>query len=352
MPTKSVLASYLVLFGLLVSMGQRLDRLEGAASPRASAQRGLLAEDDENRAEERAGRAAGAAAAAEERRADEASTATAMQAFGERLDELRRDVDLRDDTCVSAAQFAAQFATLNATLDELRRSREVADARAEALEARVADLVRAEALEAQGAARRRTQRTSGAAEAAQILKIETVAISCPASSGRFGLTECQDPAFERCHRDACLPILEGHRRMQVGPQLCTAQTLPARTAAVNSACCPFGGCSGHHPDTCSAACAGVFLPWWRDCEVSLGKDGHQFEPTVQLCEAAGGTEVSIAMQLGVECTDGTATEECVPQCSEAYHGFLMLLNIGGEDSKLSCELHHGLFSWVGAAVSC
>ena len=40
----------------------------------------------------------------------------------------------------------------------------------------------------------------------------------------------------------------------------------------------------------------------------------------------------------------------VPECSEGYHGYLMLLNIDGDDSKLSCELQHGYYSWVGAAV--
>eukprot|EP01046_Picozoa_sp_COSAG06_P045722 COSAG06_NODE_6363_length_2965_cov_4.461968_5_plen_99_part_00 len=60
--------------------------------------------------------------------------------------------------------------------------------------------------------------------------------------------------------------------------------------------------------------------------------------------------MSIAQQLGVECTDGTSTADCVPECSEELHGFLLLLNIAGDDSKLSCELHHGFYSWVGAAV--
>ena len=109
--------------------------------------------------------------------------------------------------------------------------------------------------------RRRAQRTGGA-EAAQILKIETAAITCPLSSGRFGLTKCQDPSFERCHQEACAPILQGHRRMQAGgPPSCTAQTLPARTVDVNAACCPGDECSKGHPDTCSAACAGIFLAW-------------------------------------------------------------------------------------------
>ena len=40
----------------------------------------------------------------------------------------------------------------------------------------------------------------------------------------------------------------------------------------------------------------------------------------------------------------------MPECSKYFHGFLMLLNIAGEDTKLSCELHHALYSWVGAAT--
>ena len=56
------------------------------------------------------------------------------------------------------------------------------------------------------------------------------------------------------------------------------------------------------------------------------------------------------MQLGVECTDGTDTVDCVPECSPELHGYMLLLNIEGEDSKLSCELHHELYSWVGSAT--
>jgi hypothetical protein len=184
--------------------------------------------------------------------------------------------------------------------------------------------------------RRRTQRAG--AEAAQIIRIETRTTSCPQHSGRPGLTECQEPAFERCHQEACAPILQGHRRLQVGPQACAAQDLQARTAAVNLACCPGDECSSGNPGTCSAACADVFLPWWEDCEVALGKDSRQFEPTVALCDATGSTSSSLtlAMQLGVECSDGSAAAECVPECTEQVHGFLLLLNIEGEDSKLSC----------------
>ena len=76
-----------------------------------------------------------------------------------------------------------------------------------------------------------------------------------------------------------------------------------------------------------------------------------FEPVVGLCESAvTGGAPSLAEQLNLQCTDGSAAVDCVPHCSERYHGFLMLLNIEGDDSKLSCELHNSLYSWVGGAV--
>ena len=40
----------------------------------------------------------------------------------------------------------------------------------------------------------------------------------------------------------------------------------------------------------------------------------------------------------------------MPTCTADIHGYQLLLNIDGEDSKLSCELHHALYSWVGAAT--
>eukprot|EP01046_Picozoa_sp_COSAG06_P042191 COSAG06_NODE_5342_length_3537_cov_39.550055_5_plen_347_part_00 len=196
-------------------------------------------------------------------------------------------------------------------------------------------------------ARRRTQRDGGP-EVAQILTIQAVSRTCPATSGRPDLSQCGNPDFQRCNTAACA----GHRRLQTEAQPCSAATLPARTAAITAACCsgPGDNCPRGSPRACSATCAATFLPWWDDCEVALGKDGRMFEPTVQLCEEATGTGVSLAMQLGVECTTGVSDEACVPDCTLELHGYLLLLNIDGNDSKLSCELHRGFYSWVGAAV--
>jgi hypothetical protein len=200
--------------------------------------------------------------------------------------------------------------------------------------------------------RRRAQRDTVGAENARILRRQVTTINCPAHDGRFGLTECQDPAFEACHREACVSILSGHRRMQAAAgEPCSASTLARRTAAVNSACCSsVADCTNGHPVTCSTACAATFLPWWRDCEVALGKDGRMFEAAVELCEAADGTGASVAMQLGVECTDASVVDgDCIPECTEELHGFIMLLSVDGDDVKYSCQLHHLLYSWIGGS---
>ena len=131
-------------------------------------------------------------------------------------------------------------------------------------------------------------------------------------------------------------------------------------------CCdePSEDCSSGYPRTCNAGCAALFLPFWDECQLVLGKDIHNFEPVVQLCMAADGSSApgssggsslpfpvngSLAQQLNVQCTDGTAAVDCIPECNAARHGFILLLNIEGNDSKLSCELHFELYSWIGAA---
>ena len=164
----------------------------------------------------------------------------------------------------------------------------------------------------------------------------------------------------------------GHRRAQSGDGYgdgggaCDAATLPSRTEAITTECCdePSEDCSSGYPRTCNAGCAALFLPFWDECQLVLGKDIHNFEPVVQLCMAADGSSApgssggsslpfpvngSLAQQLNVQCTDGTAAVDCIPECNAARHGFILLLNIEGNDSKLSCELHFELYSWIGAA---
>lgn len=147
----------------------------------------------------------------------------------------------------------------------------------------------------------------------------------------------------------------GHRRAQEGYGYGegTCADLERRSREVTRVCCeePTEDCSGGYPHTCNARCAATFLPFWDDCRFALGKASQQFEPVVALCSSLSASmRPSLAEQLNVQCTDGTPTSDCVPECTQAYHGYLMLLTIDGEDSKLGCELHHGFYSWFGAAV--
>jgi len=39
----------------------------------------------------------------------------------------------------------------------------------------------------------------------------------------------------------------------------------------------------------------------------------------------------------------------VPDCNAEHHGYELLATIEGTDTKFSCNLAHGLYSWMGAA---
>eukprot|EP01045_Picozoa_sp_COSAG04_P012454 COSAG04_NODE_839_length_9957_cov_18.873504_6_plen_418_part_00 len=140
----------------------------------------------------------------------------------------------------------------------------------------------------------------------------------------------------------------GHRRTQAAAS-CKQRDIATRSQAITTACCTEEGedCSGGLPSNCNADCANELLPFWEDCEAHLGAERAEFEAAVELCR---NRTPSLAEQLNVECADGTPAADCVPRCSEEYHGYQLLLNIGGEDSKMSCELHHELYSWIGGAV--
>eukprot|EP01046_Picozoa_sp_COSAG06_P002765 COSAG06_NODE_101_length_24097_cov_15.305150_4_plen_1590_part_00 len=59
--------------------------------------------------------------------------------------------------------------------------------------------------------------------------------------------------------------------------------------------------------------------------------------------AAGGVEQFHAYCSSVD----VAT--CVPPCNPEHHGFELLATIDGSDTKFSCNVAHGLYSWMGAA---
>ena len=88
------------------------------------------------------------------------------------------------------------------------------------------------------------------------------------------------------------------------------------------------------------------MPFWEECQADLGAERAAFEGAAELCRDS---HPSLAQQLNVACTDGTPEYGCVPRCAEEYHGYQLLLNIDGEDSKMSCELHHLAIAPAGLA---
>lgn len=94
-------------------------------------------------------------------------------------------------------------------------------------------------------------------------------------------------------------------------------------------------CAGSHATGCASGTVDTFC------------NGKVDRRRLQLADHGS----SVAEQINVHCTDDSlSTKDCIPECGASVHGFLLLLNIEGNDSKLSCELHRGLYSWVGAAV--
>eukprot|EP01049_Picozoa_sp_SAG25_P002056 SAG25_NODE_102_length_15486_cov_22.883278_3_plen_607_part_00 len=144
---------------------------------------------------------------------------------------------------------------------------------------------------------------------------------------------------------------DGHRRAQ------QTSCGPMRFMSIQTVCCdePAEDCSSGAPASCNAGCAAVFLPFMTDCSVVLGAAAAQYQPVVVMCRAAapgGGSTAggsSLAHEFNLVCS-GSTVDSCVPVCSAALRGDLLLMNLNGEDSKYSCELHHGLHSWVGAAT--
>ena len=59
--------------------------------------------------------------------------------------------------------------------------------------------------------------------------------------------------------------------------------------------------------------------------------------------AVGGVE-----QFHADCSS-VDVATCVPQCNPEHHGFELLATIDGTDTKFSCNVAHGLYSWMGAA---
>ena len=89
------------------------------------------------------------------------------------------------------------------------------------------------------------------------------------------------------------------------------------------------------PAACpSESCAATFLDFYDDCGGELGEQLDQYSSLYESCHGMRQGSSSIAMQLGVECTEGGVSDgECIPECNVEVHGFLLLLNVDGNDMK-------------------
>ena len=96
--------------------------------------------------------------------------------------------------------------------------------------------------------------------------------------GHFDMSRCADHTFQQCHREECIGYNGDHSHGKGGGKHRRAQVagpcnLPLRTAALNAACCQAPeDCAGGGPQTCTDACAGQLLPFWKECGPVLGQD--------------------------------------------------------------------------------
>ena len=176
-------------------------------------------------------------------------------------------------------------------------------------------------------------------------------------------------------------------RKQSAPS-CAPSHVTARTESVMNACCPGSG-SGHRrlqascslPDTCGTMqCADNFISFYQDCkELVVNSPLYQgfyancqelkaqsaqmlLQPvTVQMFKVHIATNVTAMLPPPPPASSSGSTDlqeyhavcssaaisDCVPTCNATHHGYELLATIDGMDTKFSCNVAHGLYSWMG-----
>ena len=107
-------------------------------------------------------------------------------------------------------------------------------------------------------------------------------------------------------------------------------------------------------NTEGAAQAGAMFPGGDDG--GDGSSGHPLDPLLPLAPVPpplpdateGADEAAGVTQYHAVCTSADVAS-CVPACNAEHHGYELLATIDGTDTKFSCNLAHGLYSWMGAA---
>eukprot|EP01050_Picozoa_sp_SAG11_P014492 SAG11_NODE_1792_length_4254_cov_20.360770_1_plen_639_part_00 len=183
--------------------------------------------------------------------------------------------------------------------------------------------------------KRRTQDAEQVVGNAEIVHIFKRSVSTTHLSGRVDESESNG----------------GHRLLGEGAD-CSSAEITQQIDAINVECCdePGEDCSAGHVRTCNAGCGALIMPLWTACRPQLGSAAKVLQDAVALCPPPNVSPTRMdANMFMVTCPPGEAADDCIPMCEEAVHGYLLLLNINGEDAKLTCELHHDGYSWVGGA---
>ena len=128
---------------------------------------------------------------------------------------------------------------------------------------------------------RQMQETTGHGEYVLQIKRNVTRCGGPGAGSlgaHFDMSRCADHTFQQCHREECIGFNGDHSHGKGGGKHRRAQVagpcnLPLRTAALNAACCQAPeDCAGGGPQTCTDACAGQLLPFWKECGPVLGQD--------------------------------------------------------------------------------
>jgi hypothetical protein len=110
-------------------------------------------------------------------------------------------------------------------------------------------------------------------------------------------------------------------------------------------------------NTEGAARAGSMFPGGGDGGDGGGGYGQPLDPLQPVTPVppspppdatAGSGEATGVTQYHAVCTSADVAS-CVPACNAEHHGYELLATIDGTDTKFSCNLAHGLYSWMGAA---
>ena len=106
-------------------------------------------------------------------------------------------------------------------------------------------------------------------------------------------------------------------------------------------------------NTEGAAQAGSMFPGGGDGGDGGGGYGEPLDPLARVPppppDATGAEDDTTGVtQYHAVCTSADVAS-CVPPCNAEHHGYELLATIDGTDTKFSCNLAHGLFSWMGAA---